>query len=139
MIQLKAPSEVQSIDREGCLLGKTILLIDDSTDLCLLYQRIIETEGAMVTTTNTAQQGIALALTRNFDLVVMDIEMPIITGLEAASMLRRAGFNRPLVALSGHSDDDHKLAAQNAGYDGYLCKDGDTLGISERLKPWLGC
>ncbi len=138
MIQSKAPSDVKSAEREGFLLGKSILLIDDSADLCLLYQRIMETEGALVTTTTTAQQGIALALTRNFDLVVMDIEMPITTGLEAASMLRRAGFNRPLVALSGHSDDDHRQAALNSGYDGYLCKDGDALNFSERLRPWLG-
>ena len=131
-------AEPKSTPPQPSLLhGKTLLLIDDSPPICLLFGKLMERDGATVTTCTNPRQGLELALQEHFDLVIMDIEMPPSSGIDAAAELRQAGYQGTLLALSGHNDDEHKTAALNAGFNGYLFKDGDCLTFTHQLLPWL--
>jgi len=64
-----------------------------------------------------------------YDLILMDIEMPILNGLVATSTLRSRHYPNPIVALTAHSTDRVKNDCKNAGFSGFLVKpiSGKTL------------
>ena len=57
-----------------------------------------------------------------YDLVLMDIQMPIMDGYEALKRLRQSGFDKPVVALTAHAMRDEILRSQEAGFAGHLSK-----------------
>ncbi|MEN9834339.1 MAG: hypothetical protein RL011_532 [Pseudomonadota bacterium] len=121
----------------GGLDGRRILVVDDAHDLCRLYQTVLEANGASVTITTDGALGVELACTGDFDLVLMDLEMPKLPGLLAARQMRERGYNGMLIALSGHSDEGHISDARSAGYSDYLCKDVPPFQLAQLLATYL--
>ncbi len=75
-----------------------------------------------------------------FDLVLMDLEMPIVDGYEATRRIRAGGFAGPILALTGHSSDDQRLDCLKLGCNDCLCKPvswADLTDLIHRLVP--GC
>ena len=79
----------------------------------------------------------ALAAGNPFDLVLMDLEMPIIDGYEATRRLRGGGFSGPIVALTAHSTDDNRLECLELGCDDCLCKPIDWNRLGEVIRQFL--
>jgi CheY-like chemotaxis protein len=104
----------------------TILLVDDRPEFNIGFlRRFLEEEcGHHVLLATDAEQGIALARSAKPDLVVMDVEMYPVDGLEATRRLRADESTRqlPVLALSGHEDVPHRAAALAAGADDYATK-----------------
>ncbi|MBM4252668.1 MAG: response regulator [Deltaproteobacteria bacterium] len=132
-----ARSPTLSPDTLGGLAGRKILVVDDARDLCRLYQAILEASGAAVTFTTEGCYALELVSREEFDLVLMDLEMPTLSGTAAAREMRERGYQGLLIALSGHSDDGHIREAKAAGYSDYLCKDGEPLQLAQRLATYL--
>ncbi len=124
-------------DESRSLTGRKILIVDDAHDLCRLYQKILESYGAVVTVTTDGASGIELAANESYDIVLVDLEMPKLSGIEAARQMRVRGFNGALIALSGYSDEGHISAAKEAGCTDYLCKDVATLELAQILLSYL--
>jgi CheY-like chemotaxis protein len=72
-----------------------------------------------------------------FDLVLMDLEMPIIDGYEAIRLLREGGFTGLILALSAHSTDDHRLDCLALGCNDCLCKPIDWGHFAELIRRFL--
>ncbi len=104
-----------------------VLLAEDNHDLQQIFARQLTLLGLEVLAVNNGRDAVNLALAaykagNPFDLVLMDLEMPIIDGYEATRQLRDAGFTCPILALSAHSTDDNRLDCIKMGCDDYLCK-----------------
>jgi signal transduction histidine kinase/DNA-binding NarL/FixJ family response regulator len=100
----------------------SVLLVEDNVDNQRLISLYLRNLGAEVAIANNGSDGLAQALAGNFDLVLMDMQMPVMDGLEATRQLRARGFTGPIVALTAgamQSDIDH---AMQAGCTGYLSK-----------------
>ena len=104
------------------LLDVRILVVDDSDDNRLLASRILSKFGAHVELACNGAEGFRKVLDGNFDLVLMDLQMPVMDGYEATRSLRRAGIETPVVALTAHSMSEDRLQTQVAGFDGHLTK-----------------
>ena len=103
---------------------KRILLIEDDQLITNLIVILLEREGYEVITSPTAETGIALAAGRPPDLVLMDIALPGMDGLEATRILKARESTRtvPVVALTAQARKEDAEKARRAGCDGFIAK-----------------
>lgn len=111
-----------------------ILLAEDAPDNQFLLTQILESFGAKVSVVDNGRDAVNFALKGEQDLILMDIQMPIMNGHEAAQELRMQGYRGPIVALSAHAMPEERRKSQHFGYDDYLTKpiDSDKLVLTIR-------
>ena len=73
----------------------------------------------------------------HFDVVLMDMMMPIKDGYQATRELRAAGFTRPIVALTAHAIDSERETCLACGCDGFVTKPIERNGLLQVLHTWL--
>ena len=104
------------------LEGLRILVVDDAPDNQQLIWRYLTRQGALVQSAENGQEGYRAALSGTFDLVLMDIQMPVMDGYTATSKLRESGYTKPIIALTAHAMNDIRKKALNVGYTDHLTK-----------------
>ena len=104
------------------LQGKIVLLTEDSPDIQKLLTLILQKEGAEVDLAINGVDCLQKYNTKKYDVILMDIQMPIMDGYTAARKLREEGFTRPIIALTAHAMSDEYQRCIQAGCDGYLSK-----------------
>ena len=106
--------------------GLRVLLAEDNTVNQRLASRLLEKRGHRVTIANNGQEAIELLDHAAYDLVLMDVQMPILDGLEATRLIRKRerdiGTRQPIVALTAHALKGDEERCLEAGMDGYLAK-----------------
>lgn len=102
--------------------GIKILVVDDAPDNQQLIWRYLTKQGAVVDSAENGFLGYRAALAGNFDLILMDIQMPIMDGYSATQKLREAGYRKPIVALTAHAMSEVRKKALNVGYTDHLTK-----------------
>lgn len=110
--------------------GLRFLLVDDSPDNQKLFQRILVAAGATVDIAENG--GTAVECFRSnpdYDLIVMDIRMPIVDGYEATRQIRALGFVRPIVALTAHATPGEEEKCRSAGCSDFKLKPIDRLSL----------
>ncbi len=126
-VQEASEGQQGSIGLNGTQLFESanILLVDDSSSNRFIARSFLKETGANVVEAADGKEAVALARGQQFDVIVMDIHMPNMTGPEALEALRAdPGPQRPvpIVALTGDSDADDRDHYQRLGMDGYLTK-----------------
>lgn len=119
-------------------MTKTILVIEDNADNMALVDEILEDAGFNTVQVMRAEDGIVLLQKGNIDLVLMDISLPDMDGLEATRIIKSndALKNIPIIGLSAHAmvkDRDAALAAGCAGYQTKPINEDTLLESIERL------
>lgn len=109
-------------DTENHLEGKRILVVEDSEDNQLLIASYLSAAGVSVDLAKDGFEGIEKAKRQDYDLVVMDIQMPGMDGHEAARNLRSSGFTKPIIALTAHAFKEDREKAIACGFSDYLTK-----------------
>ncbi len=99
-----------------------ILIVDDDPQLLFVVRVALERQGYRVFEAPDGKAGLDLALTERPDLLVLDIDMPGLTGIEVCQELRRLHFEAPILMLTGRTLLDDKVTGLNAGADDYLAK-----------------
>jgi signal transduction histidine kinase/CheY-like chemotaxis protein len=103
-----------------------ILLAEDNAVNQRLVVRLLEKRGDTVLVANTGREALAALEKEPFDIVLMDVQMPEMDGLEAASLIRErekgAGVRQPIVALTAHAMKGDQERCMAAGMDGYVSK-----------------
>lgn len=116
------------------LEGVCVLLVEDSADNQVLFGRYLKSAGAKVALADNGQEGIEKALSDRFDLVLMDIQMPIKNGHQATSELRQRGYKQPIVALTAHAMKEERDLAMSEGFSDYLTKPLSRQTLVETIK-----
>ena len=93
--------------------------------------------GATVTTADNGKIAIELATAHHFDLILMDMQMPETNGIEATKILRAAGNNVPIVALTANVMQKHRDAFNEAGCNGFLEKPINKQELSHLIQQIL--
>ena len=103
---------------------QTILLVDDERDIVEFLQYNLEKEGYKVFTANDGLEGVEMAQKVSPDLILMDVMMPRMDGIEACQMIRQdLQLNSPLIAfLTSRAEDYSQVAGFEAGADDYITK-----------------
>jgi PAS domain S-box-containing protein len=114
-----------------------VLLADDSADNRLLVSRMLNAHGATVTVAQDGEEAIHKALDSDFDLVLMDIQMPRVDGYEAARALRMYGYKKPIIALTAHAMAEERARTRAAGCDSHLTKPLNSRELIETIKMFV--
>jgi len=99
-----------------------VLLADDHHDFLAVVARLLEPEFEVVAMVDDGQALLDEAARLEPDVVVLDISMPVLNGIEAARRLKAGGSKAIIVFLTVHEDPDYLRAALAAGGDGYVVK-----------------
>ena len=109
-------------DETTKLKGLKLLVAEDVVDNQILIRTYLAGAGAEVQIANNGQEAVDFAQKEKFDLILMDIQMPVLDGLNATRKLRSLGFNGPIVALTAHSVQEEKKRSLEAGCTAHLMK-----------------
>ncbi len=99
-----------------------MLLAEDNRVNQLLVVRLLEARGHDVTVAGDGRAAVELALRENFDVILMDVQMPELDGLEATRALRAGGVKAPIVAMTAHAMQGDRDRCLEAGMDAYISK-----------------
>jgi two-component system, OmpR family, response regulator CpxR len=105
----------------GSQKSKSILLVDDDTRLCALMRDFFSHYGYEIEGVHDGGRGLSRALETDFDLVILDVMLPVIDGFEVLRQLRKRSAV-PVIMLTARTEQDDRIAGLNAGADDYLPK-----------------
>lgn len=99
-----------------------ILVIEDEAKVASFIRRALEEESAAVDLCSDGEQGMEWALSGSYDLIVLDLMLPSMPGLEILKRIRKEGLQTPVLILTARSQVDQKVQGLDAGADDYLTK-----------------
>lgn len=120
------------------LSGIRVLLVEDVAANRKLIQIILRRTGAQVVEAENGQRGFEAAMAERFDVILMDMQMPVLDGYQATRKLREHGCNVPIVALTANAMKGDDSACFEAGCNGYLAKPIDTNEVLKCLRETVG-
>ncbi len=115
-----------------------VLVVEDTPELQMLITKMLEVMGIESEVAANGVEALECATQRSFDLILMDMQMPVMDGVEATSRLRAAGNQTPVIALTANVMEKHRKAFEEVGANGFLTKPIQPsqfrLMLSEYLK-----
>lgn len=118
------------------LRGLKVLIVEDNPDNQMLIAMYLRKSGAIVRSANDGAQGVELALTENFDILLMDIQMPVLDGHEATKKLRLSKYNKPIIALTANAMKEEREKCMQSGFTEFLTKPIQREQLIEMLAKW---
>jgi two-component system sensor histidine kinase/response regulator len=127
---------------ESKMRSLNLLLAEDNVVNQKLAMKLLEKRGHKVTLASNGKEALSIIRKRTFDLVIMDVQMPEMDGLEATSLLRESekitGQHQPVVAMTALVMNGDRERCIAAGMDGYLSKPIRPLELDEVLERFIG-
>ncbi|HIJ24016.1 MAG: response regulator [Gammaproteobacteria bacterium] len=114
-----------------------VLIAEDTPELLLLEQRILENMGITVITVMDGAEAVKAAQTGSFNLILMDMQMPVMDGIEATKRITESGNLTPIVALTANVMAKHRDQFEAAGCSGFLAKPIDKDELIAVLGDYL--
>ncbi|MDR1271083.1 MAG: response regulator, partial [Planctomycetaceae bacterium] len=109
------------------LTGRRILLVEDNKDIRRLFSLIMKKEGAEIVEADNGQIAVEIVMENlnndlRFDMILMDMEMPVMDGYTATRQLREKGYTNPVIALTAHALSEEHQKCLDAGCNDYIIK-----------------
>ena len=120
----------------GCSLGK-VLIVDDDPQLRQSFEKLLTEEGHTVQTAANGESGLAMVREAPPDLVVMDVRLPGINGLEAARAMRRVEPKLPIIIMTAYGTTETAIEATKEGAFDYVLKPFNIPDILALVKDAL--
>src|SRR5436305_11629822 len=111
-----------------------ILVVEDEPKLAQLLRKGLRTEGLVVDLAGRGEDALWMASATRYDVIVLDLILPGIDGLETCRCLRERGVQTPLVILTARDAIDYRIAGLDAGADDYVTKPFDFGELGARLR-----
>ncbi len=123
-------------DIKGALTGTRVLLAEDNQVNAEVAIEILKEAGASVTHALNGKEALDMALKGACDVILMDIEMPVMGGYEAARLLRDRGLTLPVIAMTAHAMGGAREACLEAGMNDYIPKPIEPHLLVTMLARW---
>jgi DNA-binding response OmpR family regulator len=118
-------------------MNEHILIVEDEQELCMTLGDRLRSEGYAVDVAYDGKSGFEKMNQAAFDLVILDLMLPMRSGLDLCVDLRQSGFTTPILILTALSQSTEKVAGLKLGADDYVTKPFDTLELMARVEALL--
>jgi two-component system response regulator CpxR len=115
---------------------RSILIVEDDTELCSLMSDFLSPHGFQLEAVHDGRQGLARALEGDFDLVILDVMLPVLDGFELLRIMRKRSAI-PVIMLTARTSQDDRITGLNAGADDYLPKPFGPEELLARIRAVL--
>ncbi|QLY26354.1 response regulator [Bdellovibrio sp. KM01] len=129
--------KVESLNKDIDLQGAKILVVDDVSDNRLLIDRYMRNTHSEILQAANGLEAIEIMEGHNPDLILMDIQMPIMDGYETVRRIRAAGYTKPIIALTAHAMKEEGQKCMDAGCDGVLTKPARRKELLSKIQDVL--
>ena len=114
-----------------------LLIIDDDVRLAEMLAEYLAPEGIELTAVASGIQGLRSAQRENYDLIILDVMLPGLSGFDVLKQLREAGSKTPVLMLTARGDDVDRIVGLDLGADDYLPKPFNPRELLARVKAIL--
>jgi CheY-like chemotaxis protein len=135
------PSQVvrESTEPAGGHAPKRILLAEDSEDAQELMRRLLGRHIAEIVSVENGKEAIDAVTNaerehKTFDVVLMDMQMPVMNGFQATRILRQRGYRKPIIAVTAHTLEGDREKCLESGCSDYVSKPIDWNALIEKLE-----
>lgn len=131
-------SDPKRFGQEILSQGQTkVLIVDDAAENRILINAFLSKMGVNTDQASNGKEACEKALAKKYDVVLMDIQMPVMDGFEAVKKLRELGYERAIVALTAHAMKGDKEKCISSGFDDYLCKPLNQNSLAKCLMNFV--
>jgi two-component system cell cycle response regulator DivK len=118
------------------MAGERVLVVEDNEKNMKLFRDVLQASGYSTIEATTGEDAVELALSQEPALVLMDVQLPGIDGVEALARLRQEERTAsiPVLALTAQAMDGDRERFRQAGFDGYLSKPVDVVELIRTVK-----
>jgi len=114
-----------------------VLVAEDNPANQMLISILLKKMGFEVTLANNGQEAVDKAAQQSFDLIFMDIQMPVLHGFDATRILHKKGITAPIIALTANAMKGDEKKCLEAGCDGYIAKPIEPKKLHETIRKFL--
>jgi CheY-like chemotaxis protein len=130
------PTLVQSMSNENS--ARTIMVVEDYDDTRLLLKKGLEGLGYSVLEASNGQEAVDIAAREHLDLILMDLDLPILDGIVATQRIRQQSNMRvPIVAVTAYPMSYTRVKAFSEGCDEYMAKPIDMTELARLVNRYL--
>ena len=123
--------------QEHSLNGLRVLVVEDNALNRAVANAFLKRQGVLVYEAHDGIEALEMISNDKYDLVLMDIQMPTIDGIEACKIMRSKGIVIPIIALTANAQQSERIKCKNAGMDDYLVKPFEELEIIQTLSKFF--
>ncbi|MET0106379.1 MAG: response regulator [Sedimenticola sp.] len=129
----------QQLEASANLRGARILLAEDNEINQELAMELMRNVGILLTVANNGQEAIDLLANEDFDGILMDVQMPVLDGLEATRRIRQEARYRelPIIAMTAEAMENDRVAALDAGMNDYITKPVNVHEMFATMTRWI--
>ncbi len=118
--------------------GKRVLLVEDNPINALLARALLTREGCEIDHASRGEEALAAVKVGTYDLILMDMRMPGLSGVDTAGAMRSLGIETPIVALTANAFEEDRRACLTAGMNDFLVKPISPDTLRAILSRWTG-
>lgn len=136
----KALQHIEQEEQKATMnLRGNVLLVDDNETNRTLGKMLLESIGINISLASSGHRAVEEARTGDYDLILMDINMPDMDGFEATRQIRQFAnpMSLPIVALTAYTTKDERTAGLDSGMNDYIVKPIELDNLSQKLAQWL--
>ena len=116
--------------------GIRVLLVEDSLDNQFIISHFLKSTGISLKVANNGLEGLNLALAEHFDLVLLDLQMPVMGGLEAMTKLTEMNYQTPVIALTAHAMKEDRKQCLSVGFKDHISKPVNRHALLRSIYFW---
>lgn len=114
-----------------------ILVVDDSEDNQLLISKVLKLAGADIETAENGKKALDMVHQNKYDLLLVDLQMPVLDGYDTTSQLRREGYTTPIIALTAHALKEIRERCLQSGFDDFITKPIDRNLLINKIAEYI--
>lgn len=116
------------------LKNVSVLIVDDTPDNQFLVKKLLKSCGAQVEVVSNGTDALQSTKNNDFDVILMDLQMPIMDGYEATRRIRKNGFRRSIIAFTAHARKEAVEGYRDAGFDEYIARPVKAFDLLNSVK-----
>ena len=118
-------------------MADPVLIVDDDTAVLTILYKVIKSNGLEADTASSGEQALALLTQREYELLLLDINMKGMDGFEVIQTIRRNGLKIPIIIVSGRKEDYDTLYGLDIGADDYITKPFNPITLGAKVKALI--